>query len=413
MGESEKKNRLAELLNMEQLQNLQDNLSRALELAVVAVDFRGCPVTESSGFTFFCKTMRAHTTYGHLCNQCYAHGGLRATMTGKPCIYRCHCGLVEFAVPVMVDGTYLGIMGGQCELEGQSPDLEPILPQCTPWEEEPELARLRTCVHKTTYEKLEASAQLVQDILQNMLDQERSRTIQEKLRRKDQELMEEKAARLRLELSRKEDEDSGAVTEHIDKEHLFYILNVLSRLAFLEKAEETERTACDYAAKLRYALEGGEYNYVTLGEELEYIDYYLQIQKRRMEGRLRYEISVPERYCGALCPFMLLGPLVKRVMKYLLDNSRDGGDLILQGREEDGLLVLTICCEYTGIAGMQVSRMLDLEGKRQGGSLPRMDQSLKKVFGQNCGVIAQNREDGLPGMEIQVRLPLQGTITKE
>ena len=304
-------------------------------------------------------------------------------------------------------------MGGQCELEGQSPVLEPILPQHTPWEEEPELARLRSYVHKTTYEKLEASAQLVQGILQNMLNQERSHSVQEELKRKDQELMEEKAARLRLELARREEEDSGAVTEHIDKEHLFYILNVIARLAFLEKAEETERTACDYADKLRYALEGGEYNYVTLGEELEYIDYYLQIQKRRMEGRLRYEISVPERYCGTLCPFMLLGPLVKRVMKYLLDNSREGGNLVLQGREEDGLLMLTIQCDYTGLAGMQVSRMLDLEGKRQEGSLTRMDQSLKSVFGQNCGVIAQNREDGLPGMEIQVRLPLQSAIIKE
>lgn len=119
MSVSEKNNRLTEVLNMERLQSLQDNLAKALELAFVAVDYRGCPVTENSGFTDFCSCMQKHEKYGRLCSQCYAHGGLHATMAGKSHIYRCHCGLVEFAVPLMVDGKYTGaVMGGQCEIVG-------------------------------------------------------------------------------------------------------------------------------------------------------------------------------------------------------------------------------------------------------------------------------------------------------
>ena len=40
------------------------------------------------------------------------------------------------------------------------------------------------------------------------------------------------------------------------------------------------------------------------------------------------------------------------------------------------------------------------------------DQRLKDVFGQNCGVSIQNREDGLPGTEIQVRLPLSSGLSE-
>lgn len=408
MGETGKNNRLVEFLNLERLQSVQDTLSKALDLAFVTVDYRGRPVTQSSGFTDFCNSMGKHEKYGHLCSQCYAHGGLHATMEGKPCIYRCHCGLVEFAVPLMVDGKYVGsVMGGQCELSGQGAVLEPILPQHTHWERDLELARVRDGVHKTTYEKLEAGVRLVQDAIQNILDEKNNRLTQEALEKKNRELLEEKATRVNLELALEEEEESGTVVERLDSEHLFYVLNLISRLAFLEKAEETERTACDFAAMMRYVLENGEYNCVTLGEELEYIDYYLQIQRRRMEGRLHFEINVPEKYHGTLCPFMLLHPLMRNTVKCVLDNSREGGNLLIGAREEGALLVVTICCDCAA-SGRQTSRMLDPEGKRQGNSLSRIDQSLKHVFGQGCGVVSGKREDGLSGMEIQIRLPLSG-----
>ena len=409
MTGTEKDNHLVALLNMEQLQNLQDNLAKALDLAFVTVDYRGRPVTKHSGFTKFCSCMRGNEKYGRLCDKCHAHGGLHATMEEEPYIYRCHGGLVEFAVPLMVDGKYVGsVMGGQCEPVGEYPDLEPVLPQNTCWEADPELTVARNSVHKADYEKLEAGIRLVQDILQHMLEEERTRQVQEELLRKNRELMEEKAARVNMEIALKEEEDSGKIIEKIDQEHFFFMLNVISRLAYLEKAEETERTACDFGAMMRYVMENGDYNCVTIGEELEYIEYYLQIQRRRMEGRLRYEIRVPENYYSTLCPFMLLHPLVKDTVKYVLDNSREGGNLTIQAGEENGILVLSICCDCVSIVNQQAGRVLAMEERRQGSGLVRADQSLKNVFGPACGITTRNREDGLQGMEIQVRLPLSG-----
>lgn len=406
-----RENRLTEFLDMTQLQKLQDNLAKALDLAFITVDYRGCPVTEDSGFTDFCSCMRRHGKYGQLCSQCYAHAGLHATMAGKPHIYRCHCGLVEFAVPLMVDGKYLGaVMGGQCELSGQSPALEPVLPHRTPWEEMPELARTRSGVYQAAYEKLEAAILLVQEILQNLLEEERGRLLREELQKKNRELLEEKAARANLELAVQEEDDSGTVMARLDREHLFYMLNVISRLAFLEKAEETERTACDFAAMMRYVLENGEYHCVTVGEELEYIDYYLQIQRRRMDGRLHYEINVPEKYYSTLCPFMLLHPLVKNTVKFVLDNSREGGGLTIHGQEARDFFVLSISCDCAGMTGQQIGQMLDLEEKRKGSPLAMVDQSLKNIFGREYGVSAQDRKAGLSGREIQIRLPLNGIV---
>ena len=100
MIENGKDNRLSELLNMERLRTLLADLAKALDLAFVAVDYRGCPATADIGFSRFCSCMKKHERYNGLCTQCYAHAGLHATMTGAPHIYRCHAGLVEFAVPL-------------------------------------------------------------------------------------------------------------------------------------------------------------------------------------------------------------------------------------------------------------------------------------------------------------------------
>lgn len=406
---TEKENRLSELLNLGRLQKLQDDLAKALDLAFVTVDYRGRPVTQGSGFTDFCSGMSGHEQYGSLCSRCYAHAGLYATMAEKPYIYRCHCGLVEFAVPLMADGKYIGsVMGGQCELTDQSFALEPVLPQQTRWETEPELSGNRSSVHKATYKKLEASVNLVQDIFRNLLEEEKNRIVREELKQKNRELLEEKAARVNQELSEKSEADSDRFGERLDRDHLFYMLNVISRLAFLENAEETERTVCDFADMMRYQLENGEYHFVTLGEELEYVDYYLQVQRRRTTDQLHYEISVPERYHSVSCPFTMLRPLVRNTVEYILDNSLEGGSLAIYAREQGELLLVCIRCDCASLSAQKIGLALDLEGRRRGSPLDRLNQSLKHIFGQNCGVISAERDDGQPGREIRISLPLNG-----
>lgn len=406
----DKGHQLRDLLDTEKLQKLQDMFAQALDLAFITVDYRGHPVIEYSGFTDFCNTIRKEERCRNLCYQCDAHGGLHATITGEPYIYRCHGGLVDFAVPLILEGKYMGaVMGGQIELLGEAPDLEPILPQISDRREDPELVDARRRVHKVTYEKLVASVYLVRDMIQSMLEEEYRKVTEAELQKKNQELMEEKAARINLE-EEIEDSKSAAYQEHVGGEYLFYMLNVIARLAFRERAEETERAVCDFAAMLRYITENSNNNFVTVGEELEYIDYYLRLQKRRLEGRLAYEIKVPEVYHGVLCPFMLLQPLVENSLKYAVEPSQEGGMLAIRGRVEGDQFALTISDSGTGMSRQQISTLLELGGQRNGGKsknyLTNINRRIKDVFGLSCGVTIRSKEDGFPGTEVEIRLPL-------
>ena len=92
--------KLSDFIDLDLLQNIQDNCSKAMGLAFITVDYKGIPITKYSGFTSHCMLGRQAKGFAEMCEQCDAHGGLHAAITGQPYIYRCHADLVDFAVPI-------------------------------------------------------------------------------------------------------------------------------------------------------------------------------------------------------------------------------------------------------------------------------------------------------------------------
>jgi len=72
-------------------------------------------VTSPSSYTSFCIDFVHTTTIGdNRCAESHRKGGEEATRTGRPYIYTCHAGLIDFAAPILVEGKQIGtILGGQ------------------------------------------------------------------------------------------------------------------------------------------------------------------------------------------------------------------------------------------------------------------------------------------------------------
>lgn len=62
----------------------------------------------------FCSMTRNTEKGCKLCEACDRDAWKKIKKTGKPALYQCHAGLVDIAIPIIVDNKYLGmIMGGQ------------------------------------------------------------------------------------------------------------------------------------------------------------------------------------------------------------------------------------------------------------------------------------------------------------
>lgn len=121
--------RLQNILERAEFQKIQDSLAVATGLSFITVDFTGTPITSHSSCTEFCKIMR-EGKYSGSCERCDSRGGLEAARSQMPYVYLCHAGLVDFAIPILIDGDYLGaVLGGQVLLEDPNENfrLEQIL----------------------------------------------------------------------------------------------------------------------------------------------------------------------------------------------------------------------------------------------------------------------------------------------
>lgn len=105
---------LLDVIDRRTLQSLQDAFAAATGMAALATDDNG-PVTEGSNFTDFCMKLTRESRVGaERCNRCDLKGGEEASRTGKPSVYYCTSGLMDFAAPVIVNGRHIGsLIGGQ------------------------------------------------------------------------------------------------------------------------------------------------------------------------------------------------------------------------------------------------------------------------------------------------------------
>ena len=116
--------KLEDIVDVEFLQMFQDNFAESVGVASITVDMDGNPVTKPSNFTNFCmKYTRGSAVGVKRCMECDRKGGEESAKNGKPAIFTCHAGLVDFAAPIMLEGKQIGsILGGQ--VLTSSPDEE-------------------------------------------------------------------------------------------------------------------------------------------------------------------------------------------------------------------------------------------------------------------------------------------------
>lgn len=124
---SEENIKLTDLLDIEILQRVQDAFAKMTGLAIITVDADGAPVTKGSNFCNFCSQYNRQSPIGSFrCQACDASGAKLALEAGKPVSYPCHAGLVEFAAPILANGTMIGyFVGGQ--VRTSPPDVANIL----------------------------------------------------------------------------------------------------------------------------------------------------------------------------------------------------------------------------------------------------------------------------------------------
>ncbi len=105
------------------------------------------------------------------------------------------------------------------------------------------------------------------------------------------------------------------LTFQVRPHFLFNTLNTISGLVTLDP-RRADRMISRLADLMRISLSGGCGSLVTLREELELLDAYLEIQQTRFDDRLLVERDIDSRFHDALVPAFLFQPVVENTIRH-------------------------------------------------------------------------------------------------
>lgn len=327
---------LSDIIEITVLEHIIEKFSKATKIAAVVVDFKGEPITKYTGFTDFCTAIRRNERCLNACFKSDAHGGVEAARSGKPFIYTCHSGLVDFAVPIIFEGQYLGsIMAGQVKLIDASYDqaLQPNDAEVEAVLEDPIIRELYNIVPTIKVRELEAAADLLYIMANYIVSQGFNQKVQEELNRKNERLIFEMDARMSLENNLREAE-LKLLQSQVNPHFLFNVLNTINSLAMIETAPKTSEMVHSLSEMFRYTIKNKIHYLVTIEQELSYTENYMSIQKIRLNNRIKFKVDIPEKFAHIKIPFMIIQPLVSNAINHGLFNKKGDGLIEISGYED-------------------------------------------------------------------------------
>jgi hypothetical protein len=195
---------------------------------------------------------------------------------------------------------------------------------------------------------------------------------------------EERALRARL----------ATLQAQVNPHFLFNSLNAIASLIPTDP-ELAESTVERLAGVLQYSMGVSSCRAVTVGEELEAVRDYLEIEQARYGDRLHTRIEVDEDLCRQALPPMLLQPLVENAVLHGLSDRSRGGEISVSGRRDSQDVVLTVADDGVG-PGKSVRK-----GNNTG--LQNLRERLFLTYGSEARFSVRERTGG--GFECELRVP--------
>ena len=125
--------------------------------------------------------------------------------------------------------------------------------------------------------------------------------------------------------------EQKALRTRMDPHFMFNVLSSLQYLILRKKNEEATAFLNRFSSLLRSTLNHSDSEYVTIKEELKFLEEYIQLEKMRLEDAFDYEISIDEKVdqLNKIPPF-ILQPFVENSVQHGLRAKQSGGMLQLK-----------------------------------------------------------------------------------
>jgi sensor histidine kinase YesM len=176
-----------------------------------------------------------------------------------------------------------------------------------------------------------------------------------------------------------------SLQSQINPHFLFNTLNTLSKKAYLEGSEETSDLLVSVAGLLRYNLKRIDRS-VTLHEEVNVLQQYMDIQKARFTDRLKLEMEMDESCLYVQIPALTLQPIIENAVIHAIEPKEEGGTIwfrIIDGEER---ITIELEDDGAGMTEQKIKQILEedvspTEGHSTGIGFSNVVKRLRLFYG--------------------------------
>ena len=181
----------------------------------------------------------------------------------------------------------------------------------------------------------------------------------------------------------------------VNPHFLFNTLNSLSSLVMTGKGDRAEEMIQSLSRFYRHSLADDSTGDVSLEDEIDLQEHYLEIESVRFPERLKTHVDLPDDLAQLKVPGMILQPLVENSVKYGVSASARPVTIGIVAREEYGRLVIRVSDNGPGVPAGHSGGF--------GIGLANVRDRLEARFGREATVTSGQSIDGY---ETELRLPM-------
>ncbi|KAB8312837.1 sensor histidine kinase [Erwinia endophytica] len=180
----------------------------------------------------------------------------------------------------------------------------------------------------------------------------------------------------------------------VNPHFLFNALNTL--LAVIRRDQEQAGRLVQYLSTFFRKNLQRPSEIVTLADEIEHVNAYLQIEKARFQAQLTVQMQIPLELAHHQLPAFSLQPIVENAIKHGTSQLLGTGKIVIQARRVAAHLLLTIE-DNAGLYQPQTDS--------KGLGMTLVDKRLRAQFGDNYGISIHCEQEKFT--RIYLRLPLE------
>lgn len=197
------------------------------------------------------------------------------------------------------------------------------------------------------------------------------------------------------------------LTQQMNPHFLYNTLEIIRNLVIFD-ALKAEELIVKLTEVLRYSVNTTRKE-MTLEEDMQFIDAYLEIQNCRFGDRFHCEIRIETECNQCIVPKMLLQPLIENSIKYGFQKKMEL-NIRIRGSMDGRTLVIHVLDDGLGMEPQKAKeleqQLKDHDNSSSSIGLCNLSRRLYLQYGENSGIQIRNREG--TGFEVTVRIEQKG-----